>query len=267
MSQFQTIEVSDPAYETEGLRFITVKSSALNRRGDITLFVPEESRGETDLPLAILLHGVYGSHWNWAYLGGAHRLASELIRKNEIRPIALAMPSDGLWGDGSGYLQHTDADYEKWIVTEVPQAVREAAPSVSPGSQPFICGLSMGGFGALRLGARHPDRFAAISAHSSITRFDQLQEFVAEPLEKYDQPASEEGSVIHWLRRNQDQLPPIRFDCGTEDSLLEANRTLSRELDSKGIDHIYKEFEGGHTWDYWREHLKESLMFFDRHAP
>ncbi|MCA9442220.1 MAG: esterase family protein [Candidatus Omnitrophica bacterium] len=265
MSHFRTLEVSHPKFESNGLRCITVKSPALKRRADITLFVPEEAEGKTDLPLAILLHGVYGSHWNWTMVGGAHQVAGRLIKEEEIQPIALAMPSDGLWGDGSGYLQHADADYEKCIVEEVPQATREVEPSVTVGSRLFICGLSMGGFGALRLGAKYPQRFAAISGHSSITRFDQMKDFVEEPLDLYGLSQSEESSVIHWMRNNKEDLPPIRFDCGTEDSLLEANRTLDRELTAEGIEHAYEEFPGAHSWEYWHDHLRDSLIFFDRH--
>ena len=45
------------------------------------------------LPLVLLLHGVYGSHWAWAFKGGAHRTAQRLIDAGAIPPLVLAMPS------------------------------------------------------------------------------------------------------------------------------------------------------------------------------
>ena len=81
------------------------------------------------LPLVILLHGVYGSAWSWPLNGGAHLTVARLIEAEEIAPVALAMPSDGLWGDGSGYVPHADADYERWIVDEVPAAAALARRS------------------------------------------------------------------------------------------------------------------------------------------
>src|SRR5579862_3412595 len=126
--EFRTIEISEPRFEAEGLRWVTVKSRALGHRADITLFVPKEAAAGSNIPLVILLHGVYGSHWAWSLKGGAHRTAARLIEKKEIPPMAMAMPSDGLWGDGSGYLPHRDADFERWIVEEVPAAAREAMP-------------------------------------------------------------------------------------------------------------------------------------------
>src|SRR5579872_4096578 len=143
-SDFRTVEISEPRFEADGLRWITVKSRAVGHRADITLFVPKESAGLTDVPLVILLHGVYGSHWAWTLKGGTHRTTQCLIDAGEIPPMVLAMPSDGLWGDGSGYLRQPGADYERWIVEDVPLAARGAVPALSEKSPLFINGLSMG---------------------------------------------------------------------------------------------------------------------------
>jgi S-formylglutathione hydrolase FrmB len=258
---FRTIEISEPRFEAEGLRWVTVKSRALGNRADITLFAPKQAATVTNIPLVILLHGVYGSHWAWALKGGAHRTAARLIERREIPPMGLAMPSDGLWGDGSGYLPHREADFERWIVEEVPAAARAATPALADSSPLFINGLSMGGFGALRLAAKYPEKFRGAGGHSSMTHFDQFALFVEEPLERYRCPA-EERSVLETMRRNRDRLPPLRFDCGTEDQLIEYNRELSRELKKAGIPHTYEEFPGAHSWPYWERHLAEMLRFF-----
>ncbi len=262
MSTFRTLEVSNAVYEFEGLTCVTVKSPSLKHRGDLSLFVPPEARGLEEVPLVILLHGVYGSHWNWTLMGGAHRVTQGLLDRALIEPTVLVMPSDGLWGDGSGYLKHADADYEKWIVDDTVQAAIEVENCLSPQSKVFISGLSMGGFGALRLGAKFPERFAGISAHSSITEFSQLKEFVEEPLDRYGTINPNDETVLDWMVENRDRLPPLRFDCGTEDPLLEPNRKLHKALTDSGIEHTYEEFAGGHAWDYWHDHLTDTLRFF-----
>ncbi len=219
---FRTFEISDERFEFDGLRFVTVKSPALGHRADLTLFVPPQAQGWRDVPVVILLHGIYGSHWGWALKGGAHRTAARMIAAGELPPMVLAMPSDGLWGDGSGYVPHMRegeamrlslavlndevepigvsgtssaseqaSDFERWIVEEVPAAVNRAVPSTSADSPLFIAGLSMGGFGALRLGAKYPGRFRAVSGHSSATRAEQLQGAVEEGVSSYS-PAEED---------------------------------------------------------------------------
>lgn len=259
---FRTTEMSFPEFESNHLRFITVKSEHLGGRGDICVFVPS-STDLTDLPLVILLHGVYGSSWAWSQKGGVHLTAWDMIQKGIIAPMIIAMPSDGLWGDGSGYIPHKDKDYEKWIVEDVTKAVIDNVASLGQNSKLFIGGLSMGGFGALRLGIKYANTFTAISAHSSITSIDQMPLFVEEQLLNYKNIDQNELSIYGIIQSTKNNLPHIRFDCGTEDILIEENRKLHAQLKSDNIDHVYEEFSGGHEWPYWQEHVKDSLLFFN----
>jgi len=246
----------------DSLRFITVTSAAIRGRADVTVWLPPGYESLSELPITLLLHGVYGSHWAWAMNGRAHQTAARLIGEGRIRPIALAMPSDGLWGDGSGYLRHPDHDFEKWIVEEAPWAARQLLPGGLRGFTPLsIAGLSMGGFGALRIGAKYGrERFTGISGHSSITDFSQMKLFVGEPLERYGAPP-EDRSVFDTILRNRHNLPPLRFDCGTSDPLLQDNRELHDRLAAEGVSHVYEEFPGGHEWPYWEVHLVDTLLF------
>jgi putative tributyrin esterase len=257
---FRTVELSDPRFERDGLRFVTVKSAALGRRADVSVYVPP---GGTDpLPLVVLLHGVNGSHWSWALHGGVHLTAARLIETGEVPPMAIAMPSDGLWGDGTGYVTHHDADYERWIVDEAPAAAALADERVSDQSPVFLAGMSMGGFGALRLGAKYAARFAGISAHSAVTTLARLRESIDEPLADLDSFGTPDGTALHWLEAHRARLPPLRFDCGTGDGLLAGNRALHAALDARGVEHVYEEFPGGHDWPYWKLHVADSLRFF-----
>ena len=127
-THFRTVEISNPAYEQEGLRFITVKTPNLMGRGDICVFVPDGVEKLNNLPIYILLHGVYGSAWIWAWKGGAHQTAAKLIHQEKIKPCIVAMPSDGLWGDGSAYVAHSSLHFNKWIVEDVITVIRQQIP-------------------------------------------------------------------------------------------------------------------------------------------
>jgi len=206
---------------------------------------------------------VYGSHWAWTLNGGVHHTARRLIEAGEISPMAIVMPSDGLWGDGSGYIRHADGhDFEKWIIEEVPAAAALGAPGVITEQSPlFIGGLSMGGFGALRIGSKYPTRFHAIAGHSSVTHLDQLVQFIEEPIADCG-VSSIDRSVLDTMLTHRDQLPPIRFDCGVDDLLIEPNRALHRALETQGIAHLYEEFPGAHEWPYWEQQIERTLRFF-----
>ena len=226
------------------------------------MFLPDVSGH--DLPLVILLHGICSSHWGWSYCAGAHLTAARMIARGEVPPLVLAMPSDGLWGDGSGYFSHHGKDFDRWIVEEVPAATREASGAVTHASPLFLAGLSMGGFGALSLGARFGKDFRAISAHSSVTDLRDLDNYVEESLTG-DAKHAENFDLLRTILTNRKTLPPIRFDCGLDDPLLGANRGLHRSLEQEGVGHIYEEFPGGHEWAYWETHLVETLRFFGEH--
>jgi enterochelin esterase-like enzyme len=259
MSRFRTVEVSDPCPELEGLRFVTVHSSALRGRGDITVWAPGPMPSRAPLPLVVLLHGVYGSHWAWALKGAAHRTAKRLLDSEAIPPMALAMPSDGLAGDGTAYLGTPSADYESWILDDVPAAAAEVDGRVDAAAPFFLAGLSMGGFGTLRLGARHPERFLGLSAHSAVVSLDDLSPFIASPV--WQEPVDDPDASVLFSRPGT-PVPPLRFDCGIDDPLLESNRALHRRMEAAGVPHRYEEFDGGHTWPYWERHLAETLEFF-----
>ncbi|KXX66566.1 alpha/beta hydrolase family protein [Flammeovirga sp. SJP92] len=261
-SKFRTTELSNPKFEMDGLRFITVKTNNLKGRGDICVFVPEGDH--KDLPIVTLLHGVYGSAWIWCMMGGAHVTANRLIKEGKIKPVILAMPSDGLWGDGSAYNDHHDYSFEKWIAEDVPQAVRENIPQTSEASPLFISGLSMGGFGALRIGAKYGHQYDGVSGHSSITEIQQMELFVEEKLDNYAQENREDEDVLTAVLQHKENLPPFRFDCGNTDELITFNRVLHQQLNENNIEHVYEEFEGGHQWEYWYEHLEDTLLFFDK---
>jgi enterochelin esterase-like enzyme len=264
---FRWIEISDPDTSDEGLRVVTVPSAALGRRADVSLWAPPGVSPDAPLPLVLLLHGVFGSHWGWSLRGHAHRTAARLVAAGEIPPLVLAMPSDGLAGDGSGYVARPGSDVPAWIVDEVPRVASALWPGCLRGER-FIAGLSMGGFGALRLAAMHPGRFAAVAAHSSITEASQLDPHLPPTRDAWPPAPADRRVLDAWTALRDraatsgDRLPAVRFDCGVDDFQIEANRALHAAMQSAGIAHEYAEHPGGHDWDYWREHLADTLRFF-----
>jgi enterochelin esterase-like enzyme len=258
---FRTIEVSDSAITADGLEFVTVKSRALGRRADVSLYVPPGARGVADLPIVMLLHGVYGSHWAWALKGAAHFTAGWLIDEGALPPVALLMPSDGLWGDGSGYVSHIVDDAERWIIDEVPALACELVEGCSARSPLLVAGLSMGGFGALRLAGKYPGRITAAAGLSSVTDATQFDSLIEESRDGWSADPADR-SVWAALVGASDPLPPLRIDCGLDDPYLEANRELHRALQRAGIEHQYAESPGGHDWTYWSVTLEHTLRFF-----
>lgn len=262
--KFSTIEISDPRFEPQGLRYLTVKSPALQGRADVTVFIPQEAEGKRGIPTLVLLHGVYGSHWAWTMKGNVHHTLQQMIQAGTSQAFILAMPSDGLWGDGSGYVPHAIQNFEKWIGEELPSLLRQTIAEVDEASPFFISGLSMGGYGAWRAGLKYPRTYRGISAHSAITSIAQMEQLVEEDWSFFQEP--QQGSIAQ-LVLNAESIPPVRFDCGLADELLLPNQQLHQFLRAHEIAHQYHEFPGGHEWDYWRKNIEQTFRFFSELVP
>ncbi|WP_144207607.1 alpha/beta hydrolase [Shewanella donghaensis] len=259
------IEVSSPDYTAAHVTMLTVHSSHLNGRHDISVYHHCDNNDDiTNLPMIILLHGVYGSHWAWMQLGGAHKVYDQL-KSEGLSDFVLVMPSDGGLWDGSGYLPHVEqGNFEAWITDDVINAVRDNISNVNEQSHIYISGLSMGGYGALRLGAKYPRLFSGISAHSSVTSLDDLQQFIDGDINQYQTAFTHESDLSYWFAVNKHQIPPLRFDCGVDDSLFKSNQLLTKQFDDLKITYQFEAFDGGHEWAYWHKHVAKTFTFFDQ---
>jgi enterochelin esterase-like enzyme len=262
LGRYEPIEFSNPEFERDGLRQLAFYSPALQGRGDVSLFLPDGIQTCETVPIVLLLHGVYGSHWSWFWQGGAHATARRFMEQGRIGPMAIVAPFDGLSGDGTGYLPAGEKNFEAWICDDVVQCVPKLICGHGQRAELFLAGLSMGGYGALRLGAKYPRLFRGIAAHSAIVDVADFRKFVrdASRIESVD-PA--EAGVLHWMRKHKEELPPIRFDCGEDDDLFASNSELHRALQQENIAHEFISHPGGHSWEYWRLHVEETLLFFD----
>jgi putative tributyrin esterase len=246
-SGFASFEVSGDG--AGSLEHATVTSAALHRRADVSLL---RTPGEGHPVLVILLHGVYGSHWSWAANGGA--VASALAAAQENRPLVIAMPSDGLWGIGSGYAPHHGENAEVWIAQEVPRLTEVIWPDVTG---PFaIAGLSMGGYGALRIAARYPGSVRAAIALSPLDSLNAVAGFTGRPDLSPDGPGD---YLVDLLADTGTALPPFRIRCGSSDPLAARCREMVTELAQRGIAADYYEAPGGHDWTYWSAQLPDLL--------
>lgn len=220
-------------------------SNALGRGASYQVLLPEV--GEGPFPVLVQLHGLTDDGMAWIE-------RSNLVRHVERLPLVVVLPDGGT----SNYLnwQHAERvnrnNYEDLIMEDIPASVRRHF-HVTDGPW-AIGGLSMGGYGAMRLGLKYPDRFASIWSHSSAFEIDTyFPNAMLADIEDADLDVHARAIA------KREQRPVIGFDCGTEDELIEESRAFSRLLHDLGIDHHYAEHPGAHTWDYWDTHVLAAL--------
>ena len=57
--------------------------------------------------------------------------------------------------------------------------------------------------------------------------------------------------------------PRVYMACGSEDFLIENNRSLHEHLEKIGYPHHYTEGHGTHAWEYWDPHIEEGLKWME----
>lgn len=265
-TRFRTVRSSEAGHLAPGLRILTLQSPALGGRGELAAFVPPALEAADDVPVVILLHGVFGSFWNWSLTGGAHLTLSRLIAEGRIRPMILVMPSDGMRGEGTGYLPPSTPDgpnFESWVMHDAVDCVREFAAPATAGSPVFLGGNSMGGFGAGRLGCLHSEQVSGIALHSAITNLDQLADFTEGDIAAEAGLTAAKRDLLTYFRSAAGPIPPVYMDCGISDPLIGVNRHLHSTLEGMGVPHRYEEYPGAHDWDSWSRRIEHSLLFFE----
>ena len=145
---------------------------------------------------------------------------------------------------------------------DVLNAVIQTVPNATTNSNVYLSGLSMGGYGALRLGVKYSDKVKGISAHSSITQLDEINKFTDTDLSHYQCENEQEHNILYWLDKNKATLPPLRFDCGKDDILYQGNLTFKKALETADIRFSFDAFDGEHAWEYWHEHIQQTFSFF-----
>jgi S-formylglutathione hydrolase FrmB len=159
--------------------------------------------------------------------------------------------------------------YETALAVELPRILQNYLPTTD---RWCVTGLSMGGYGAVRFGLRYPERFASALSLSGALAFGHSTELPNRPEAREFERlvgASPMGSDFDLLalaeRLEPHRRPALRFDCGTEDFLLESNRLFLNHLVQLGFPHEYEEFPGEHAWGYWDLHVREAIAFHRRH--
>ena len=58
----------------------------------------------------------------------------------------------------------------------------------------------------------------------------------------------------------QNDARPARISVGRQDFLYQADKQFADALKAKGVNVTYKETEGGHFWNIWRNNIHETAQ-------
>lgn len=251
-------------------------SDALKLGVSVNVIIPEKAKtligmeadGGESYKTLYLLHGLSDDHTIWMRRTSIERYAAE-------HGIAVVMPSVAR----SWYTDTADdANYFTFVADELPRVCRGFFRGMSDKREDnLIGGLSMGGYGAIKVALRRPDAFGGVLMLSSAVDFAyrimptpkvSLREW--QGVFGFDLEGGSQALVggpedpFALVRQNREKgiaFPDIYIWCGTEDTLIDTNRRFSALLSELGVEHRYDESEGNHSWKWWDIHVQDGLDY------
>ena len=211
----------------------------------------------TRYPVVYLLHG-----WNSHYDAWISRtLLAQYAAEHQLI-IITPEGNNGWYTDSATTL--TDK-YESYIVQELIPDVDKRLRTIAERRGRAIAGFSMGGYGAVKFGFKHPELFAFVASMSgafdAASRTDD-----ASIMQTFGQPDGVERKSNDVLRLAAEfpaeripQLPYIYLDCGQSDPWLNSNRRFAEILRERKIPVEFHELPGKHDWPYWDQQVRDVL--------
>jgi S-formylglutathione hydrolase FrmB len=271
------------------VKTVEFKSESVGRSMKYNIVLPEKYSQSTDrYPVLYLLHGLTSNYTAWA-----HMRVPEFARAYDL---IVVMPDVG----NSWYLNWAESAegqknrWEDYIVKDLIGHVDTTYRTIARREGRAINGLSMGGFGGLTLGLKHPDLFCSIGSHSGAIAYAKsaaqrikdgrpaprpMREPSTEPdpgigipgfssqaerspkgrlfVTAEDCAASDPFELV--VKIPLEQLPHIYLDCGTEDRLIAANVDFVKLLTEHKIPFVFGESGGGHNRPYWSREVGTSM--------
>ncbi len=223
-------------------------------------------------PVLYYLHGL-GDNEQMLLRSGGMNMIQDLWEHGEIGEFVIVTPRAG----SSFYLNSRDGRYryEDFFLQEFMPYI-EGRYRIRPGrAWRGLAGISMGGYGALRIAFRRPDLFAAVATHSAALvpnlpavqtsgtgrgRLGLFGDLFGSPIDRAYWNRNDPLAIARTARLGGLK---IYFDCGAQDDYgLDAGaQALHLTLDARRIPHEFHLYPGGHNWLYFAEHLPASLAF------
>jgi S-formylglutathione hydrolase FrmB len=213
-------------------------------------------------PTLYLLHGLSDDHTIWMRRTSIERYAAE---KN----IAVVMPAVG-----RSFYQDTASGAKYWtfVSEELPALCERYFPLSTAREDRFAAGLSMGGYGAMRLVLARPDRYAAAASLSGALELSRRLRDAGKPSSLVSRAEYvglfgselQAGAADLWplaekLGHSGASKPKLFLCCGTEDALLPESRAFREHLDRVQLAATYEESPGTHEWGYWDAQIQRVL--------
>lgn len=217
------------------------------------------------LPVAYLLHGMFGDYDSWIRYSNVDRYA-----QNRRIAVVTCSAANSFYQDMA-----FGPAYETFFTRELPAYICALFPVSSRREDTFIGGLSMGGYGAWHLALAAPERYSKAASLSGALDLVTLYQGMKDNPQSgpfnwtaiFGNPDAIAGSHSDLFAQyhacvEKGCVPKLYQACGTEDFLYQLNLSVRDRLLAEKADLIYRESPGIHDWNFWDREIPDVLDWF-----
>lgn len=249
-------EVPNP--DTARVRIVSIPGSLPAARNAVVVLPGGYHASARRYPVLYLLHGHDGAHWNWMR-------RTNLLAYTARLPLIVVLPDAGnSWYTNSA--ARPDERFEDYVARDVPAFIDQNFRTLNYREARYVAGLSMGGYGAMKLGLKYPGRFSLAGSFSGAPRAveNTASSTVQDAFGPAGSAARAENDLLA-LARDARGVENVYFyvDCGTGDDLLASNRLFVQALQARPLSYEYHELPGTHGWEFWDRRLPVFLRLVE----
>jgi S-formylglutathione hydrolase FrmB len=266
------------------VQYKSYQSALMNRELRYGIYLPPsyETSGTRRYPVLYFLHGLNENEMRWSTRGETDLLLDKMIAAKTIGEFIVAIPASSTTSFYTN-ARSGNAPWEDAVIKEFVPMIESTYRVSAARTTRGIGGISMGGYGALKIAMKHPEMFGSVSAHSAALVPDFNTTTVAgRRLDAFKSlfdsiygigfAAGGPLDLKYWDANNPLELArdtskfqsmKIYFDCGTEDDygFYAGHQVLDDLLTKAKYAHTAALYPGPHGWDYAKQHTQQSLLF------
>lgn len=263
---------ASPADHAGLVRTGSFASASLGRTMKYRVILPDAyDAGEQRYVALYLLHGLFGTYSDW-------ESRTDVFSYSRPYALIIVMPE----GENSWYTDSAGEPaqkFERYVATDLIAHIDDTYRTIRSRHARAIAGLSMGGYGAMKLALKYPGTFAFAGSISGAfaagheTAIDHLfGPKIAQQMTTIYGPEGSETRAQNDIYRLLDKadaaaLPFLYLDCGASDEFLDSNRQFAQLLQKKHAAYEYRELPGSHAWDYWDRQVRALLDVLASRIP
>ena len=242
------------------VRMVWYKSSTTGEYRRIFVYTPPGyDQGSARYPVLYLQHGHGEDEAAWSHQGHENFILDNLLAAAKAKPMII-VNEDGMTGApvqipqtpkgtpagkpvALSFMERKYETFDSIVSKDLIPFIDANFRTISDREHRALAGLSMGGGEAFRIALNHPDLFAYLGAFSPALA-------VTDTKRDYD------GALADPAKVNK-QFKLIWIGIGRQDFLNQPVAQTHEELQKAGINHVWVETEGSHSWTVWRKYLAE----------